>query len=145
MSATAAWAAPGPMPPAPIPAPDQAVIYIYRPPAFTEAVRGFGFSIDDVRVVTLGNGGCTVMLAPAGDHLFGMISPMDIFSHTTKAQVHWDSGATYYYRLGVSSSVRFRQMTFSSGVDVVGADEAAGALSSCRFTPAKPLGAAPAH
>ena len=109
VAVTAAAAAAAPMPPEPSPAGDAAVVYLFYPWSLSGVAQSASFFVDGKKVALMGMGGCTRILAPAGQHELGEGRPIVIglrySTQEIKGSVIWLPGWRYFYSYGPRGNV----------------------------------------
>lgn len=137
-------------PPQPTAGPGQVVVYIYRQAKMLNAGRAATFSIDDVDVVDLGIGGCSVITVPAGRHvvkqkwkaipLFDYGSRITSKDKMVSVNGDWTPGKTYFYELDVSGGYTAPRV-IEVDWQLLEGDPVAGLqrMAHCRYTPARNL------
>ena len=137
--------------PQPSAGPGQALVYLYRAPKMLNSGRAASFFIDDIKVVDLGSGGCSLAAIPAGPHTLTQkwkaVPIVDFGSQfirdakTLTIDGEWLPGNTYYYELDVSGGFAGYR-TIEVNWRLAAGDAKAGMLrmAGCRYMPAETFG-----
>lgn len=93
--------------PAPSPAPDQSLVYIYRSNTMALGGRGADFYLDGVHVVDLRRNGYTWFHAKADRHALSQAWAPDLARTMAGVirYVDWKPGQTYFYRFEVEGDI----------------------------------------
>jgi hypothetical protein len=101
-----ACAATGPIyQPAPPPAQQDALVYIYRTDGFVLGARDAYFYVNDFNIIDLSNQGYTWFHVPAGNHTLKQKWPFDVSFglNTLRINKEHRPSQTYYYRLEIGA------------------------------------------
>ena len=133
--------APRPSPPPP----GEALVYIYRAPAFAYGYVPALFDIDKVNVAKLNNKDYTWFYVPAGAHVlrqhWGGLALVDftqLYRHNDGV-FDWNGGSTYYYRMNVSFSITYARDEIDWGLSPIEEAQALRELAVYRYVAAHDL------
>lgn len=132
--------------PAPAPAPQDALIYVYRPANFVLSGRDAYFYVDDVNIVDLSTEGYSWFHVPAGNHTITQKWPFDVTLgfNTVNIGKEFRPSQTYYYRLEIDSFSFTFQFMFGIfnpywRVTEVPEEQALAEIAVCKYQPASRL------